>query len=302
MFTKKKMKSIILIVPYFGRWPEWIELYWASCGENPTIQWVFFTDCAIPENPPANLRFVALSFEQYCAEVSARLGIPFHPSDPYKLCDLKPALGYLHEDEIEGYDFWGFTDIDIVYGNLRKVLASGVLRYSLISAHKDQIAGHFTLLRNSWVFKRLFMLIPHWRRILSKQDYRKIDEGHFSALFLTRTKNLTPKKIARSLAFSLLRRRALFFEAYSTILSSRPWHDGGSEYPLAWYWNRGRLTNSSDGEREFMYLHFMNLKSARYLPKSQGSKAAWEGLGSIVHVDPSAISTAWVIDENGFHG
>ncbi len=31
----------------------------------------------------------------------------FKPSSPYKLCDLKPALGFIHADRIQGFDFLG---------------------------------------------------------------------------------------------------------------------------------------------------------------------------------------------------
>jgi glycosyltransferase involved in cell wall biosynthesis len=296
-----KAWSALFIVPYFGRWPEWIDLYWASCGENSSIHWLFFTDCAIPKDHAANLRFVSLSFEQYCDRVSARLDISFSPPDPYKLCDLKPALGYLHEQELEGYDFWGFTDVDIVYGDLRKGLPAGMLEHGVISAHADRIAGHFTLLRNTAKYKKAFMRIPQWRRILERPEYRSMDEGHFTKLFLTKPRKSIVKLLFDSLRYFPLRQDALFFEAYSTILSNRPWLDGGSVHPLTWHWNKGRLTNSRDGDREFLYLHFMNLKSARYLPKNRGAAAAWEGLSPIVHVDPMAIPASWMIDEKGFH-
>ena len=42
----------------------------------------------------------------------------FDPSDPYKLCDLKPAYGHIHERDIAGYRFFGYGDIDIVYGQI----------------------------------------------------------------------------------------------------------------------------------------------------------------------------------------
>ena len=29
-------------------------------------------------------------------------------------------MGYLLEDQIKVYDFWGFGDLDVIYGNLRE--------------------------------------------------------------------------------------------------------------------------------------------------------------------------------------
>ena len=110
--------SIILLIPYFGRWPEWFEYFLKSCTKNPTIHWLFYTDCALPEKAPANITFKEIKFDEYKKLVSERLGICFSPDNPYKLCDLKPALGYIHEHEIKAYDFWGVSDRDLVYGDL----------------------------------------------------------------------------------------------------------------------------------------------------------------------------------------
>jgi hypothetical protein len=78
----------------------------------------------------------------------------------------------------------------------------------------------------------------------------------------------------------------LFVEQYSTILTSTPWLDGSHQHPTEWCWKNGSLTNKSDGNREFMYLHFMNFKSNKYLP-SGSPPAAWQDRNDIVRVSPS---------------
>ena len=61
-----------------------------------------------------------MSFSEFSAFVSDRLHINFQPEGPYKCCDIKPVMGYLLEDQIKVYDFWGFGDLDVIYGNLRE--------------------------------------------------------------------------------------------------------------------------------------------------------------------------------------
>ncbi|WP_420882928.1 DUF6625 family protein [Zooshikella ganghwensis] len=39
------LKTIAIIIPYFGQWPEWIDLYIESCKHNPSIDWLLFSDC-----------------------------------------------------------------------------------------------------------------------------------------------------------------------------------------------------------------------------------------------------------------
>ena len=92
-------KSIVKIVPYFGRWPEWINFYIESVKANPTIDWIIYTDCPEPRNRADNLIIRQMSFADYKALVSERLNIRFDPDNPYKLCDLKPMLGLLHEQD-----------------------------------------------------------------------------------------------------------------------------------------------------------------------------------------------------------
>ena len=39
-----------------------------------------------------------------------------------KLCDYKPAYGLIFEDELIGYDYWGFCDTDILLGDIYQFL------------------------------------------------------------------------------------------------------------------------------------------------------------------------------------
>ena len=99
--------------------------------------------------------------------------------------------------------------------------------------------------------------------------------------------------------FSPFWRHNFFHEQYSTILSPIPWFDGNTEHPQQWRWYQGRLTNSSDKNKEFMYLHFMNWKSSKWLHKQYGVQAAWEGLNQLVHCH-NKKPESWSITHKGF--
>ena len=83
-----KHSSIKIIIPYFGQWPEWINLFMLSCQYNSDIDWLFFTDCDEPEIKTHNTSFIHIAFNDYKKLVSEKLNINFSQSDPYKLCDL----------------------------------------------------------------------------------------------------------------------------------------------------------------------------------------------------------------------
>ena len=296
-----KKTSIKIIIPYFGQWPEWINLFMCSCQYNPDIDWLFFTDCDEPDIKPPNTSFIHITFNDYKKLVSEKLKINFNQSDPYKLCDLKPAYGYIHQEELVGSDFFGFGDLDVIYGRLRHFLTEDILqKYQLIATHNNRISGHFCLLRNNETMRNAFRRMPHWQTLLETQSHIGIDESKFTKVFMPHRKHPDWLKTIYGL-FNPLWRNNYFYEQYSTILSPTLWIDGSLNHPQEWHWQEGRLTNTIDHDREFMYLHFMNWKSSKWLNKQYGENAAWEKLDSLVHFDSKTENNRWRITESGFY-
>lgn len=252
--------SIVLLIPYFGKWPAWFEFFLISCQFNTSIQWIIYTDCPIPENSPDNVKYKQISFKDYKIMVSDKLGINFNPDNPYKLCDLKPALGFIHEDDIKSYDFWGFSDIDLVYGDLRQYYtAERLSKYDLYSTHSRRVSGHFCLIRNNKKMREAFKLMKNWQIRLADNTHHALDEGAFSRIFI-RHKNF-PKYLFNF--FSTLnpwRRNSEFIEAFSTPNAGVAWIDGSYNFPVLWQWRSGKLTNDLTGEREYPYFHFYGWK------------------------------------------
>ncbi len=296
-------KSIVKIVPYFGRWPEWINFYIESIKANPSVDWIIYTDCPDPQNRADNLTLKQMSFSDYKALVSDRLGIAFNPDNPYKLCDLKPMLGMLHEQDIAAYDYYAYGDIDVIYGNIRKFYTDELLsRYEMITTHFEWVAGHFTLFRNTDKMRNAFTRIPQWREKVANPEYLSVDEKGMTDLFLgnrLKKRQTLRRRLKRFL--NPYQRNALFNETHASILAPRPWHDGNREHPQVWYWRDGKLTNARDGERQFLYLHFMNFKSNRYLPEPYNSEpSAWMKLDSIIGMEQSDLSRGFQISPQGF--
>lgn len=171
------MKKIVLIMPYFGKWPEWMSFYIKSCEYNSTIDFIFFTDCEIPESAPSNIIFNKMSFDQYKKIFQDKLHINTEDMTPYKICDYRPTFGYVHEEIIKQYDFFGYGDIDVIYGDLRKFLDDDVLSHNVISAHKDRLSGHFALLRNTKKYRNAFFKIANWKEVLERKGHVGLDEG-----------------------------------------------------------------------------------------------------------------------------
>lgn len=175
------MNKAALIIPYFGKWPEWIDLYLYSCSKQRNIDFLIYTDCDIPQMVYPNTIFHEMSFEAYCQLVSERLAIPFKPRRAYKLCDLKPFYGIIHKKELNGYDWWGFGDIDLVYGDLSLLLnEANMNKYDLLTTHVDRIAGHFTVIRKDSKYTNSCFDIPDWKEKLCDEKNYGLDEGAFT--------------------------------------------------------------------------------------------------------------------------
>lgn len=266
-------------------------LFLRSCAENPDIDWLFFSDCGVPEGLPDNVRIESISYVDYCALVSQRLQIDFCPESPYKLCDIKQALGFIHAEWLDGYDFWAFGDIDLIYGRLRHYFnAERLARYELLSTHARRVSGHLCLLRNNARMREAFMLIPDWREKFADQQHHALDERAFSRIFLRR-KNF-PKPLFELVGkLNPWRRRSEFIEAYSTPNAGVAWIEGGNQFPHEWYWQEGRLTNNLNDGREFPYLHFFGWK-----------RDAWPALAlpREENVRELARRPAWKVSAQGF--
>lgn len=176
-----KARAIILVT-YFGKWPDYFDLYLYSCSKNPIVDFYYFTDCPIPEIIYANTYFISIPFSDYCKNVSIALDIDFRPSNAYKLADLKPFLAIIHADIINKYDFWGFGDIDLIYGRLSDILTTKNLNhYTAFSTHTNKISGHFCLLsRNK--FKEVGFKIKDWQQMLEDETSYVLDENYLARI------------------------------------------------------------------------------------------------------------------------
>ena len=250
-------KSIIIITPYFGKWPEWIPFYIESCRWNPSINWLFYTDCDIPSNAPSNMKFIKTSYCDYKLMVSEKLNIPFNPESPYKLCDIKPTYGFLHEDEIAHYDYFAFGDLDLIYGDLRKHLGK-LKEYDLISTHNTRVSGHLCLHKNTKKMREAFMQCKDWQHLMSMEKHVAFDEKAYSKIFIRRKS--WPKLINKAISQCFpYQKNCLFQESFSTPNCRIPWIDDSFNFPKEWYWEKGKLTTDNT-DRDFMYFHFFYWK------------------------------------------
>lgn len=89
------------------------------------------------------------------------MGISVAIERPYKLCVLRPAYEDIFSEYLDCCDFWGFGDIDLIYGNIRDFASDKVLaKFDVFSARKEYISGSFSLFRNNDFINGLYKRSP----------------------------------------------------------------------------------------------------------------------------------------------
>jgi hypothetical protein len=166
-----------------------------------------------------------------------------------------------------------------------------------------------TLIKNERWLRESFLEIDNWRERLEDPELHPwsqcLDEAKLSGLFSPSSEvreKFGPRRATPS-ALSRYWENNYFREQWHTPFVPGPWHDGRRVHPEVWYWKQGHLTNESDGDREFLYLHLMNFKAKRWVDEDlYGTAPTWESLPRIVHFDRRQARDAVVrIDRQGIH-
>lgn len=72
----------------------------------------------------------------------------------YKFCDLRPFIPMAYHQYIEGFDFWGYCDVDLVLGKIRDFLTDEKLEKS----ERFYEWGHLSVLKNNEKMNQIYYL------------------------------------------------------------------------------------------------------------------------------------------------
>jgi uncharacterized protein DUF6625 len=205
-----------------------------SCRANASVQWIIYSDIDAAPGTPANVTFRRMTVQELNDRCSRLLGTTIDIKRR-KLCDLKVTYGVIFADDLKPFDFWGCSDLDIVWGDIRRFATDARLQgLDIFSSRKEKLSGHCTFYRNAPDINRLFERIPDVRALLSTTHYEHLDERELT------------KYVSRDL-------RVYWEEELAT---NAAYQKALGDKSLAW--RRGR-TFGPDG-RELMYIHFHKLK------------------------------------------
>lgn len=274
------LHRIAFILPWFGRWPNWMPLFWESCRWNPNIRWIVYTDQAKPVTPLENVEFISMSVRDFYAHITQSLGITLKSLAPHKLCDFKVTYGVVFQDKLKDFAFWGMCDLDLVWGHIRTFYTDALLsEYDILTSSRCAINGQCTLFRNVPHVNNLFLKVPNIRDIMQHPTYCGLDEVRINETALKEEKAGTLKTLRRQL---LAAETWDFWEEASELMEL---NEKGSldHYPRLigpCRWEAGRVFHTAS-QKEMVLCHFLwgkksYAKHARSYPYWDKSMTGWE--------------------------
>jgi hypothetical protein len=178
------MKSIkiVFIICWQGNYPWYFPYFLHSCRYNPSVDFLIFsTNADVKLDLPGNVKIIPFVLEQFRADAARAFGVKVSVGDGYKLCDFKPAYGYIFSNYVKDYDFWGYCDIDVIFGNIRTFMTDELLNeYDIISARHDYLTGCFALYRNNPEMRELFKQSRDYRKVFTEPRNFFFDETNFA--------------------------------------------------------------------------------------------------------------------------
>ncbi len=157
------MLKKLFIIPYCGDLPSWYDRYVESIKtlSKYGFDWLITTD-----------------IEDFKNRMKKKLGInPTIMPNTIKMGEFHPLMGLLYQEELKGYDFWGHTDFDVVYGRIDKFISDKFLEDCDVYGNDfNALCGPFSLYRNIEKVNLLFKRHVGWEKIMTSKECTNFDE------------------------------------------------------------------------------------------------------------------------------
>lgn len=168
---------IAIVIVHFGDRPGWLDIWEASASWNSCVDFLVFNDFGFESRYP-NIKPISLDLVSFNNRESLR-SRDLRISRGYKLCDFRPLFGEIFRYELSGYDYWGWGDTDVLYGQIMESVSCSLGVRDYIGTGRDGQSGPLALLRNDSRINGLWVKISDWRNRLNSNTAFALDEIDF---------------------------------------------------------------------------------------------------------------------------
>lgn len=262
-------KKCCFVVPYFGKLPNYFQLFLKTCATNIKFDWLIITDDKRVFDYPKNVHVIYMDFYVLRQKIANKFDFPISLESPYKLCDFKPTYGYVFEEELKDYLFWGHCDIDTLMGDLEKFLPDDfICKYDKLFC-----LGHMTIYRNCYDNNCLFMSEYKgkalYKEVLScKQicwfDEEYMNEYNINRIFLFARKRVFQNDFSLNMGFQHNAFEHVVYVGFENQNNGHGYVSEKCDSSLHTWENGHILQYTSKGDalvvKEFMYIHLQSRK------------------------------------------
>ena len=235
--------SIAIILPYFGKLPNYFNLFLYSCSKNKKVTFIVITDQTIKKTYD-NIIIINKTLSDLEAEAQKKICKKCKIKSPYKLCDYKPMYGILFKELLKGYDYWGFCDCDLIFGDLSEIAKiANTGKYEKIL---DE--GHLQLYKNNEKVNNLYK-----NKAFPAMSYKSVIRKSSACFFDELSFNYICKKKAIK-TYSNKYLYADILPQYSDFNTPRD-----NIKNQVFKYSCGKLKRVND-DREFIYIHLQKRK------------------------------------------
>ena len=148
-----------LIQLWFGPLPEYFNYHLETTKNIDLIDFYFFTDQDL-DIQQDNFFYHKIDREYITDYLSKIFSYDIKFTFDYKYSDIKSALTDIFYIYIKDYDYVGYCDLDILFGDVNKFLRPLLDHYDFISIGEktfhNRLSGPFTIYRNTEEFRTLY--------------------------------------------------------------------------------------------------------------------------------------------------
>lgn len=232
--------KIIVFIAYFGKLPNYFDAWKISVLKNDSIDFCIFSD-SVELASQKNIKVFHINFDDFVKKLQSKFEFKIKCDKPYKLCDYRPMYGSVFAELTKGYDFWGYCDLDLVFGDIRTFITDDILEQN----DRILINGHFSLYRNCPQMNNLYLSNGTYPEYNVGEAYTTNDACYFDEF--------------RGMELKCLRNKIRTFYA-SDIIIDIPFYAKkfGKDNSEVYYWNEGKLYlyKENSDRREILYAHF----------------------------------------------
>jgi hypothetical protein len=179
--------KVILIQLWLGTIPDYFWHHYETTKNLKNVDFLLLTNDDISIESK-NYRIVKIPSHWIEEKVSSMLECDYKITNFKKINDLKSSYGELFEDYIEGYDYFGFYDIDTLFGDLNKWIFPHIPEYDVVSfadsVFHNRLGGPLTVIRNTYEFRRLYRKeIERFKETLNHDSIDAFEEHELTRIF-----------------------------------------------------------------------------------------------------------------------